>query len=46
VLIEDSKMDGFWGIGAKGNGKNMLGRLLMEVREQITKETSVKTNSR
>jgi len=32
ALIEDSKTDAFWGIGKKGNGKNMLGTLLMELR--------------
>ena len=32
TLIEDSKTDAFWGNGKKGNGKNMLGILLMEAR--------------
>jgi len=35
VLVEDSKTDAFWGIGKKGNGKNMLGVLLMELREEL-----------
>ncbi len=35
VLIEDSKTDAFWGIGKKRNGKNMLGILLMQVREEL-----------
>lgn len=34
-LVEDSKTDAFWGIGKKGNGKNMLGLLLMSVRGEI-----------
>ena len=34
-LIEESKTDAFWGIGKKGNGKNMLGILLMEIRTEI-----------
>lgn len=34
-LVEDSKTDAFWGIGKKENGKNMLGKLLMEVRQQL-----------
>lgn len=34
-LIEGSKSDGFWGIGRSGHGKNMLGKLLMEVREEL-----------
>lgn len=37
ILIENSKTDPFWGIGKKGNGKNMLGKLLMKVREEIKK---------
>ena len=34
-LIEESNMDAFWGIGKRGNGKNMLGILLMEIRGKI-----------
>lgn len=41
VLIEDSKTDAFWGIGKKGNGKNMLGRLLMELRDQLKAEVNI-----
>lgn len=37
VLIEESKTDGFWGIGKKGTGRNMLGKLLMKIREEIVK---------
>jgi ribA/ribD-fused uncharacterized protein len=36
ILIEESKTDAFWGIGKKGNGQNMLGKLLMEIREEIS----------
>jgi len=35
TLIEDSKTDAFWGIGRRGNGKNMLGVLLMELRSEL-----------
>jgi hypothetical protein len=35
VLIEGSKSDAFWGAGKKGNGKNMLGLLLMQLRERL-----------
>jgi ribA/ribD-fused uncharacterized protein len=35
ILIENSKTDGIWGIGKKGNGKNMLGKLLMQVRKEL-----------
>lgn len=34
-LTEVSKSDAFWGTGKKGNGKNMLGKLLMELREEL-----------
>lgn len=34
-LIENSKRDSFWGIGKDGKGKNMLGELLVKVREDI-----------
>ena len=35
ILIEDSKSDSFWGCGKNGKGKNMLGKLLMKVREEL-----------
>lgn len=35
VLIEESKTDSFWGIGPSGDGKNMLGQLLMKVRAEL-----------
>ena len=35
LLVENSKMDSFWGLGKKGNGKNMLGRILMDVRKEL-----------
>jgi ribA/ribD-fused uncharacterized protein len=35
ILIEDSKMDNYWGIGKKGTGQNKLGNLLMERRKQL-----------
>lgn len=34
-LIEDSPTDYYWGCGKDGTGKNMLGIILMEVREQL-----------
>lgn len=34
-LIEDSWRDDFWGWGPNGDGKNMLGKLWMEVRSEI-----------
>ena len=35
ILIEDSWRDSFWGWGENKNGKNVLGQLWMEVREEI-----------
>lgn len=35
ILIENSKSDPFWGIDKNGKGKNMLGILLMEIRNEI-----------
>lgn len=37
LLAEDSPVDKFWGIGALGDGKNMLGKLLMELRGEFRK---------
>jgi N-glycosidase YbiA len=37
-LIEDSKVDYYWGCGADGSGKNMLGKVLMELREELKGE--------
>lgn len=34
-IIEDSKFDDFWGVGRDGTGKNSLGRLLMQLREEL-----------
>lgn len=38
VLIEDSPVDWYWGCGADGIGKNVLGQVLMEVREELKGE--------
>lgn len=37
-LIEDSPVDYYWGCGADGSGENMLGKLLMELREELKGE--------
>lgn len=34
-LLEASRTDGFWGVGKKGTGKNLLGRLLRIVRRSF-----------
>lgn len=33
VLIEDSPIDWYWGCGKDGQGENILGKLLMELRD-------------
>ncbi len=35
-LMEDSKKDYYWGVGADGCGKSMLGKLLMELRDELS----------
>jgi ribA/ribD-fused uncharacterized protein len=37
-LIENALGDYYWGCGADGSGKNMLGRILMETRERLKNE--------
>lgn len=34
-IVENSPTDYYWGCGSDGTGKNMLGIILMEVREQL-----------
>lgn len=35
VLVEHTRNDSYWGDGGDGSGKNMLGKILMEVREKL-----------
>ncbi len=37
-LIEHTPNDDYWGDGGDGTGQNMLGRMLMDIREQFAKE--------
>lgn len=37
-LIEDSWRDGFWGWGENRDGRNMLGRLWMQVRHELRQQ--------
>jgi ribA/ribD-fused uncharacterized protein len=37
-LVEHTRNDNYWGDGGDGTGKNMLGKLLMELREELKKE--------
>lgn len=36
VLIEHTNRDSYWGDGGDGSGKNMLGKLLMSIRQEYT----------
>lgn len=38
-LVENTTDDHYWGIGSRGDGKNMLGIILMEVRAQLREKT-------
>jgi ribA/ribD-fused uncharacterized protein len=37
-IVEQAQNDSYWGCGRDGKGKNMLGRLLMRVREELARE--------
>ncbi len=37
-LVEHTENDSYWGDGGDGSGKNMLGKILMKVRERIKNE--------
>lgn len=37
-LVEHTANDNYWGDGGDGSGKNMLGKLLMEFREELKNE--------
>jgi ribA/ribD-fused uncharacterized protein len=39
ILMENSPTDTYWGIGSHGGGKNMLGKILMSVREELRAST-------
>ena len=44
-LVEDSWRDDFWGWGPQRDGKNMLGRLWMEVRAELQRHAARKGGS-
>ncbi len=39
ILIEHTPNDNYWGDGGNGNGKNRLGYLLMQIREELRNST-------
>ena len=42
-LVERTTTDLYWGCGDSGTGKNMLGVILMEVREKLRKEQEIRS---
>lgn len=34
-IIENSPWDSFWGVGKDGHGKNMMGKILTEIRDKL-----------
>lgn len=44
-LIEHTENDSYWGDGGNGSGKNMLGKILMEVRTKLRQEEENKVIS-
>lgn len=43
-LTEISKTDAFWGTGKKGDGRNMLGILLMATRNELRREAGLEVD--
>jgi hypothetical protein len=39
LLVENAPNDYYWGCGKDGSGKNMLGQILVEVRQQLRERT-------
>jgi N-glycosidase YbiA len=39
-LIENTTDDYYWGCGTNGTGKNMLGKLLVKLREEVKRENN------
>lgn len=37
-IVEHTENDAYWGDGGDGKGKNMLGKILMRVREELRRE--------
>jgi len=40
LLVEHTANDWYWGDGGDGSGRNMLGLILMEVREALRRQTN------
>ena len=37
ILVEHTVNDSYWGDGGDGTGKNMLGKILVEIRDELTR---------
>ncbi|MRR38310.1 DUF1768 domain-containing protein, partial [bacterium] len=46
ALVEHTRNDRYWGDGGDGSGRNRLGHLLMELREQLRRAASGKGTPR
>jgi N-glycosidase YbiA len=44
-LVEHTANDDYWGDGGDGSGKNMLGRILMQVRDSLRQAQAVETST-
>jgi N-glycosidase YbiA len=44
-LVEHTENDDYWGDGGDGSGKNMLGRILMQVRESLLSTQDTETST-
>lgn len=42
-LVEHTDNDAYWGDGGDGSGKNLLGQILMEVRDELRIEVETRT---
>lgn len=45
-IVENAPHDYFWGCGKNGSGKNMLGKILMEVRETLKEREEAVSESK
>jgi hypothetical protein len=37
-IVEHTENDSYWGDGGDGSGRNMLGQILMEIREELRQQ--------
>jgi ribA/ribD-fused uncharacterized protein len=45
-IVEHTRRDSYWGDGGDGSGRNMLGRILMEVRDAIARSAAARQEPR